>query len=161
MAGRIEAFVTTKGFGAGPHRTGSQSEALVATADTTALVAAARRCLGRSYAMADGRGRPYRYRKAGVMLAEIRPRGAEQRVLFPVTDGNRATDRQRREALMEALDAANRRFGKRAVVVASQGCPFVLSQARAASRAPVWEMRRERMSPRYTTWWDKLAVVRV
>ena len=61
---------------------------------------------------------------------------------------------------MEALDAANRRFGKRAVVVASQGCPATLSLARAASGAPVWEMRRERMSPRYTTRWDELAVAR-
>ena len=160
VAGRIEAFVTTKRFGSGPHRSGCQGEGLPATADSGALVAAARRCLGRAWQAADVRGVPYRYRKAGVTLLEIRPAGTEQRVLFAVTDGDTAADRQRRAALMEALDAANGKFGKRAVVVASQGCPSTLGRTRAASGAPAWEMRRERMSPRYTTRWDELAVVR-
>ena len=163
VAGRISAFVTTKGFGSGPHRSGACDEALVeASADTTALVAAARRCLARAYVGTDARGRPYRYRKAGVMLAEIRPDGTEQRALFAVGEGGTATDRQRQRALMEALDAANRKFGKRAVVVASQGCPSTLRRTRDGSpEAPGWEMRRERMSPRYTTRWDELVLVRV
>ena len=82
VAGRISAFVTMKRFGSGPHRSGACDEALVeASADTTALGGAARRCLGRAYVARD---RPYRYRKAGVMLAEIRPKGTEQLGLFPV-----------------------------------------------------------------------------
>ena len=161
VAGRIEAFVSTKGFGAGPHRSGCRGEGLAeATADSVLLVAAARRCLGRAWAAADARGIPYRYRKAGVTLLEIRPRGSEQRGLFAITDGNAGADRQRRSALMAALDAANARYGKRAVVVASQGCPSTLSRTRAGSGAPTWEMRRERMSPRYTTRWDELVAVR-
>ena len=162
VAGRISAFVTTKGFGSGPHRSGGCDEALVeASADTTALVGAARRCLGRAYVGADTRGRPYRYRKAGVMLAEIRLEGTEQRGLFPVGEERTAADRQRQRALMEALDAANRKFGKRAVVVAAQGCPSTLRRTRDGSpEAPGWEMRRERMSPRYTTRWEEIAVVR-
>lgn len=161
VAGRISAFVTTKGFGSGPHRSGGCDEALAeASADTTALVAAARRCLARAYVGADARGHGYRYRKAGVMLAEIRPEGTEQRGLFPLGEERTAADRQRRAALMDALDAANRRFGQRAVVVASQGCPSTLRRTRDGSaEAPGWEMRRERMSPRYTTRWDELAVV--
>ena len=162
VAGRIEAFVTTKRFGSGPHRSGCRGETLrEATADTTELVAAARRCLRRAWEAGDARGVPYRYRKAGVTLLEIRPRGSEQRGLFRVTDGDTAADRQRRAALMEALDAANRTYGKRAVVVASQGCPSTLSRMRAATGAPAWEMRRERMSPRYTTRWDELARVQL
>ncbi|OZC01489.1 hypothetical protein BSZ36_17060 [Rubricoccus marinus] len=174
VAGRISAFVTTKRFGAGPHRSGSGDEVLAeATADSAALVGAARRCLERAHAGCDARGVPYRYRKAGVMLAEIRPVGTEQRGLFPapggrpasggrraITDGDTAAGRQRRQALMEALDAANRKYGKRAVVVASQGAPEALRRAREASGAPAWEMRRERMSPRYTTRWEEVAVVR-
>ena len=161
VAGRIEAFVTTKRFGAGPHRSGCRGETLgEASADSSALVSAARRSLGRAYVERDARGTPYRYRKAGVTLLEIRPVGTEQRGLFAVTDGDTASDRQRRAALMEALDAANRKYGKRAVVVASQGCPSTLSRTRAASGAPAWEMRRERMSPRYTTRWDELVLVR-
>ena len=161
VAGRIEAFVTTKGFGAGPHRSGCQGETLAeATADSGALVAAARRCLARAWQAADARGVPYRYRKAGMTLLEIRPTGTEQRGLFAVTNGDTSADRQRRAALMAALDRANGRYGKRAVVVASQGCPSTLSRTRAASGAPSWEMRRERMSPRYTTRWDELVTVR-
>ena len=161
VAGRISAFVTTKRFGSGPHRSGGCDEALPATADTTALVAAARRCLRRAYVDADAGGRPYRYRKAGVMLAEIRPEGTEQRGLFPIARVASAADRQRQRALMEALDAANRRFGKRAGVVAAQGCPSILRRTRDGSpEAPGWEMRRERMSPRYTTRWDELVTVR-
>ena len=163
VAGRIAAFVTTKGFGAGPHRSGGADEGLAeATADTTALVAAARRCLGRAHVRCDARGRPYRYRKAGVTVFEIRPEGTEQRGLFSAGGEQTDADRAGRAALMEALDAANRRFGKRAVVVASQGCPSALSRTRDGSpEAPAWEMRRERMSPRYTTRWDEVATVRV
>ena len=93
-------------------------------------------------------------------MFEIRPAGTEQRGLFAIGDARTSADRVRQAALMEALDAANRKYGKRAVVVASQGCPSTLSRTRAASGAPAWEMRRERMSPRYTTRWDELAVVR-
>ena len=63
---------------------------------------------------------------------------------------------------MEALDAANRKFGKRAVVVvASMGCPSTLRGRGTDAEAPAWEMRRERMSPRYTTRWDELVAVRL
>ncbi|MEO0559747.1 MAG: Y-family DNA polymerase [Bacteroidota bacterium] len=158
VASQISAFITTKSFGKGPHRSGAQGEALVeATSDAVELVAAAKRCLRRAYSETDSRGSPFRYRKAGVMLAEIRPLGTEQRALFtvPKTDG----EREERAALMAALDAANRRFGKRSVVVAAQGCPATLRKTRdGSSEAPTWEMRRERMSPRFTTRWDELAV---
>jgi len=162
VAGRIAAFVTTKGYGEGPHRSSGTDEALAeATADTSALVAAARRCLQRAFVGADARGRPYRYRKAGVTLCEIRPEGSEQRSLVPIHEVRAEADRVRQAALMAALDAANRRYGKRAVVVASQGPPATLRRTRDGSaEAPAWEMRRERMSPRYTTRWDELAVAR-
>ena len=161
VASRISAFITTKGFGHGPHRSSGHDEALVeATSDAAELVAAARRCLRRAYVEADTRGRAYRYRKAGVMLAEIRPEGTEQRALFPIGESKTEADRTRRMALMEALDAANRRFGKRSVVIAAQGCPSTLRRTRDGSTgAPAWEMRRERMSPRYTARWDELATV--
>ena len=161
VAGRVAAFVTTKGFGDGPHRSGGADEALAeASADTTELVAAARRCLGRAYVARDAGGRAYRYRKAGVTLSEIRPAGSEQRSLIPIHEVQTRADRVRQAALMEALDAANRKYGARAVVVASQGCPSSLRKTRdGTAGAPAWEMRRERMSPRYTTRWDELVVV--
>ncbi|OZC02393.1 hypothetical protein BSZ36_05025 [Rubricoccus marinus] len=161
VAGRVSAFVSTKRYGAGPHRScGADMELAEASADTRALVAAARRCLERAHVARDASGAPYRYRKAGVMLSEIRPAGTVQRGLFPIHEARTGADRQRQRALMEALDAANARFGKRAIVVASQGAPEALRRAREASGAPSWEMRRQRMSPRYTSRWDEIVVVR-
>ena len=162
VAGHVSAFVTTKRFGPGPHRSCSAEEAFPeGTACTTALVAAARRCLARAFVATDGAGRPYRYRKAGVVLSEIRPTGTEQRSLFAVHELATASDRARSAALMAALDAANQKYGGRSVGVASQGCPSALRRARDGSTgAPAWEMRRERMSPRYTTRWSELASVR-
>ena len=161
VAAHVEAFVTTKGFGTGPHRSCARGEPLAeASSDATAIVAAARRCLRRAFVDADRSGRPYRYRKAGVVLSEIRPAGTEQRALFPIDAPSTAADRARQQALMAALDAANRKYGKRSVVVASQGCPSSLRKARDGTEgAPAWEMRRERMSPCYTTRWDEIASV--
>ena len=62
---------------------------------------------------------------------------------------------------METVDQLNRRFGKRAVAFGSMGPPSALAKARDGSDgAPRWEMRRQHMSPRYTTRWDEIAVVR-
>ena len=165
VAGRVGAFATTKGVGAGPHRSGWVECDLAAQSSRTPdLVAAALGCLGRAFVGRDDRGRPYRYRKAGVVVSELRPAGAEQAALFSDLGG--AAGRTPEWAasqgrLMEAVDAANRRFGKRAVAFAAMGTPASLRRARDGSGgAPRWEMRRERMSPRYTTRWDELAVVR-
>ena len=162
VAGRVGVFISTKGHGPPPHRSGSADEALgEATADTPTILAAARRCLERCHVQVDGRGRLYRYRKAGILMSEIRPVGTEQRGLFPIGAVRSSADRVRQAALMEALDAANRRFGKRAVAFAAMGSPEALRKTRDGSaEAPRWEMRRERMSPRYTTRWDELPVVR-
>ncbi|HIG73765.1 MAG TPA: Y-family DNA polymerase [Bacteroidetes bacterium] len=161
VAGRVSAFITTKRYGEGPHRSGGGETALaVQTADTGALIAAARACLRRGYAARDRAGRPYRYRKAGVMLTEIRTAGTEQQALLPIGRQQSGADRERQAALMEALDAANERFGKRAVVFGSMGAPEMLRRTREESGAPGWEMRRQRMSPRYTTRWGELMVVR-
>ena len=90
-------------------------------------------------AAATGDGKTYRYRKAAVTLSEIRLAGTEQRSLLSVGAVRCEDDRVRQIALMEALDAANRKWGKRAVVVASQGCPATLARTRAESGAPGWE----------------------
>ena len=107
----------------------------------------------------------YRYRKAGVVLSEIRPAGTEQAALFdedgaamPEADPAREAVRRR---LMAAVDGLNGRFGKRAVVFASMGPPSVLRRTRdGTAGAPRWEMRREHMTPRYTTRWAEVAVAR-
>ena len=59
-----------------------------------------------------------------------------------------------RSALMEAMDNLNRRFGRNAVRVGSTTLVDQHSEVRR------WAARQERRSPRYTTRWDEMPVVR-
>ena len=163
MAGQVAAFITTKGHGPGPHRSGWVERSLtVATARTPDLIRAALLALDEAYA--GGGPTTYRYRKAGVVLSELRPAGTEQGAMFD--EGCEPYERDPEWAegqarLMETVDALNRRFGKRAVAFAAMGTPSALQKTRDGSEgAPKWEMRRQRMSPRYTTRWDEIATVR-
>ncbi len=160
VAGHVSAFVTTKGYGDGPHRSGSADVTLgVATAQSPDLIRAALLCLRRCHVAADARGRPYGYRKAGVVLSDLCPADAVQTALFVADVAPEAQAAS--ERLMAAVDALNRRFGKRAVVFGSMGVPTALRRTRdGTGGAPRWEMRREHMTPRYTTRWDELVVVR-
>ena len=147
----VGAFVTTKGLGEGPHRSGSQAVALgQATNRTADLVRAALLCLGRCHEATDRRGRPYRYRKAGVTVWDLVPEAPEQGHLFQALDPAQAK-------LYQAVDQLNRRFGKRAVFVGSMGVPSPAASGTETDQP--WAMKRERMSPRYTTRWDELMVV--
>ncbi len=164
VAGRVGAFCTTKGYGTGPHRTGWVEGDLVCASNRTPdVIRAALAALARGHVARDDRGRPYRYRKAGVILGELRPEGTEQHVLFePDEAAERTPEWNARQArIMAAVDAANRRFGRRAVAFGSMGAPSTLRKTRDGSdEAPRWEMRRESMSPRYTTRWTELVIAK-
>ncbi len=84
-----------------------------------------------------------RYMKGGVMLADFTPVSIQQGDLF--------TDQQhdpRSEALMQVIDKINQgRMGK--VYFAARG-----------KDTKEWTMRREQLSPRYTTSLDELPIVR-
>jgi DNA polymerase V len=103
------------------------------TDDTVKLVHAALKGLAAIY-------RPgYLYKKTGVLLMGLHPKGVRQASLFDDVEENlRATQR------MEVMDAINRKMGKDAIALAGSGIHRR------------WAMRRERMSPNYTTRWDEL-----
>ena len=130
----IAVFINTN-----PHRTqdrqhyGQQAVRLpVASADTGKLVAAASRALKALY-------RPqHRYMKAGVMLFDLHPAVTVQGGLFDTPDTPRS------QALMQAMDALNRDFGRGTVTYA------------AAGRTQAWKLRSEFHSPRFTTSWKEL-----
>jgi DNA polymerase V len=84
----------------------------------------------------------YRYKKAGVILTELVPAHQAQPHLFD------RLDRERSQRLMAALDAINTQWGAGTVRYAATGV-----QAQ-------WIMRCARRSPRYTTRWEELVVVR-
>ncbi len=84
-----------------------------------------------------------RYQKGGVMLADFTPAGMQQGDLF-------AAEQQspRSEALMQVIDKINQgRLGK--VYFAARG-----------RDTREWMMKREQLSPRYTTALGELPVVK-
>lgn len=151
---RVGAFVTTKGFGPGPHRTGwIEMQLPRATNQTPDLIRAAKACLAQAFVPETERGVRYRYRKAGVVLSEMQPEGSVQGALFDPYDEVRDADQRK---LLEAVDRINQRFGRRSVVFGAMGAPKPLAAVEAGQSGPSWGMRRERMSPRYTTRWEEL-----
>ena len=107
----------------------------VATADSGKLITAALRALAAIWR--DG----FRYKKAGVMLLDLTSAAAVQGDLFNAPDDARA------KARMQAVDKLNGRYGRDTVRFAATG----------VSRA--WKLRREFISPRYTTCWEELLTV--
>ena len=103
---------------------------------TLELTAAADRALKSIFTSGFG------YKKAGVVLGEIVPRGAVQTSLFD------PMDRGRQARLMEMLDQVNERFGRHTLVTAAQGFDPLRSN-------------RNHVSPNYTTSWDELFEVKV
>lgn len=84
----------------------------------------------------------YRYAKAGVMLSDFYAEGVQQGSLFepePVS--------YQSQALMQLMDELNHK-GKNKIWFASQG----INQK--------WSMKRERLSPQYTTSWQALPEVK-
>tara|TARA_R110002012_G_scaffold62590_1_gene164627 strand:- start:8809 stop:10083 length:1275 start_codon:yes stop_codon:yes gene_type:complete len=86
------------------------------------------------------------YQKCGVMLMDLCDHDNEQLGLLaePLSDEKR----ERNEKLMATLDKLNREHGKNTVRL---GMPRKIN---------AWELRCEHRSPRYTTKWEELAVVK-
>jgi DNA polymerase V len=109
-----------------------------ATSDTLVLIKAATAGARRVWKAG------YRYSKAGVITVDLVPLAASQRALIG------ALNRERGGALMAALDACNKRWGRGAVVPGTAGF----------ARERGWSTKFEMRSPRYTTRVDELPVVR-
>jgi DNA polymerase V len=108
----------------------------VATQDTAELL---------FYAMGSAEAiyRPgHAFKKAGVLLLELQPEAIAQGHLFEHRDTERS------KLLMQTLDRLNHQFGARTVQYAAAG--FQKS----------WSMKQERRSPRWTTHWEELLVVK-
>jgi DNA polymerase V len=135
----ISAFVKTSPFALNEPYYGNSASVklLTPTQDSRDIIAAATRCLDAVWK--DG----YRYQKAGVMLGDFYSQGVAQLNLF---DDN--APRQNSEKLMEVLDHLNAKNGSGALYFAGQGIQTA------------WQMKREMLSPRYTTRYSDLLRVR-
>jgi len=133
----VTVFLTTNRFRDEPQYTNSATMPLpVATQDTGELITYALE--GIEQLFCEG----YRYKKAGVHVTELVPAYQIQAHLFD------RHDRERSRRLMAAIDAINTQWGSGTVRYAAVGLQ------------PRWRMRCVRRSPRYTTRWEELAVVR-
>jgi DNA polymerase V len=84
----------------------------------------------------------YRYAKAGVMLSDFYAPGTYQLGLFDP----HPKDEHKRKALMQVMDHMNKTH-KGTIFIASEGI------------TKPWAMKRDQVSPRYTTRWKELPVV--
>jgi DNA polymerase V len=140
VARGIQVLITTKRFGDPPHYENVAGAGLAEhTAHPEPFARASRRLLEAIYREGPA------YKKAGVMLYDLRPSRPRQESLFGESpSGSTETD----EALLEAVDAVNREMGRGTVGLAAAGLPGERD----------WSMQRTRRSPRYTTRWDELPV---
>jgi DNA polymerase V len=136
VANAMQVFVRTNEFNKDPKYANQATFEIASSADTMSLIGDAVRAGQRLWR--DG----YRYAKAGVILLDLKPRGEMPDTLFPSRDPERSA------RLMAALDAVNARYGRHTLN------PAVAGFTRA------WAMRRQRLSPRYTTHVDELLAVR-
>jgi DNA polymerase V len=136
-AGVVTVFLMTNRFTEEPQYSNSVTIPLpVATQDTAELIRYALR--GTEHIFREG----YRYQKAGVILTALVPAHQVQPHLFD------QTDRERSQKLMAAIDAINTAWGSGTIRYAAVGL------------RPRWIGQCARRSPRYTTRWNELVVVR-
>ena len=87
-----------------------------------------------------------RYRKIGIVFFGLeKPGTAHQLDLF----ADASTPAPRQSALYKAVDVLNAKYGKGKVFSAAEGIG-----------KKSWHMKRQKLSPRPTTRWDELMVVR-
>jgi DNA polymerase V len=130
----IAVFIKTSPFAVNePYYSNMASEKLATPMrDTRDIIAAAMKCLERIWQ--DG----YRYAKAGIMLNDFTPTGVSQLNLFDDVQPSPRSDE-----LMKVLDSINH-SGLGKVWFAGRGI------------APEWQMKREMLSPAYTTRWKDI-----
>ena len=135
----ISAFVKTSPFALNEPYYGNSASVklLTPTQDSRDIITAATKCLDAIWR--DG----HRYQKAGVMLGDFYSQGVAQLYLF---DDN--APRKNSEKLMEVLDHLNAKDGRGTLYFAGQGIQTA------------WQMKREMLSPRYTTRYSDLLRVR-
>ena len=127
IASAMQVFVRTNEFNKDPKYANQATFGIEPTMDTLMLIKNALRAGRRLW-------RPgYRYAKAGIVLIDLQPAEKMPETLFPSIDPERSA------RLMGAIDRINERYGRRTLVPGRAGL------------AQRWSMRRQRLSPRYTT----------
>ena len=139
----MSVFVQTNRFKDGPQYYNSGMIKMDAgTSSTVRLSAAASRVLKQIFR--EG----IEYKKAGVILSDIRPSASVQFSLFD-DQGQHSQDAK----VMKVMDAINARMGRNTLKIGACGNT-------SPSEAPAWEMKAKMRTPCYTTRWADLLKVR-
>jgi DNA polymerase V len=138
VASFIHVFIATNRFKNEPQYSNFITQRLpVPTASTQDLIKYALANLLKIY-------RPgYRYKKAGIMLSGIMPDNQAQLDLFTPFKYQ-----ANRKVIMGAMDEINQRWGSDTVQFAASGI------------GQLWQMKQSRKTPRFTTQWSEIPVVR-
>lgn len=139
VAGTLHVFLHTDRFKDAPQYSPCLSTCLpTPTNHTQPLLSAALDLLEGIYK--DG----YAFKKAGILLTDLQPAGARQLTLWEVcTRRNKES-----KSVMSAMDRINAKYGKDTLQYASSGL------------RKGWEMRRDKMSPEFTTRWADIRGVK-
>jgi DNA polymerase V len=149
-AGSLTVFFTTSPFRRHDRQHGVDVTVPLGrpSADTALLVRAAAGVVAREF-------RPgFNYAKAGVMLGDICGQDLPQGELALQEPGPTAAPGRDRAGLMRAMDRLNRRYGRDSVHIGSATAASSTGELRS------WATRQERRSPRYTTRWAEMPIVR-
>ena len=151
VAGALGIFFTTSPFRQNDrqHSVNVMVPLMRPTADSAVLVSAATAAVRAQFRSG------FNYAKAGAVLSDLHPVGQDQGELdlFPAIEDEVPAERNR-EKLMSAMDALNHRFGRDSVRLGSTAAVSSGAEIR------VWATKQERRSPRFTTRWDEMPVVR-
>jgi DNA polymerase V len=149
-AGAITVFFMTSPFrqNDGQHSVNVTVPLGRPTADTALLVRAAVGVVASEFRFGVN------YAKAGVMLGDICDRELPQAELDLFVPPPGCQDGRDRAGLMQAIDVLNRRYGRDSVQIGSATAASSTKEVRS------WATRQDRRSPRYTTRWDEMPVVR-
>ena len=137
VCGRLTVFAATNRFHSEElQQYGNISIPLLEPTDSTIeIVRVAREALSEIYVRGVG------YKKAGVIAMDIVPRSALHVSMFS------AEDNERHHRLMQAIDNINQITGKNTITIASAGGDNILT-------------RSDYRSPRYTTEWNEIPVIK-
>lgn len=137
VCGTLTVFAATNRFHSDElQQYGHISIPLIEPTDSTIeIVRVAREALSEIYVRGVG------YKKAGVIALDIVPRSALHVSMFS------AKDNERHHRLMQAIDNINQTAGKEAITIASAGSDKIRT-------------RSDYRSPRYTTDWNEIPVIK-
>lgn len=149
VASALQVFILTNRFQSGPQYSNSTTLSLiVATDDTSELIHAAFRGLEAIFRMG------FSYNKAGVTLLGLGNADLTQLGLLD------QRDRERSQQVMGVMDAINQTLGSGTLQLAAAGLPKSLPRGLPKDLPKGWRIKSQRRSPRYTTCWQELPIVK-